>query len=218
MVRRYGTLMGGMLAAVLFLAVGVLSADEETAEGQAGEQAKEEAKVELPAAVADALKAAFPKAKVEEVKVEQEEGLALYEVELKQDTVEMEVEVAPDGTLVEIETAVAQEAVPAAALQALQAADPAAKIDELKKIEIRAEIKKAEEEKPAELVKLATPKIVYEAELKKEGKEGEITVAADGKVVEALKWEEEEKEKGEKEEGGEQKEAAPAPAEAPKAE
>ena len=195
--------MGCMVAAILLLAGAVRAAEEVAAEGKA--EGKEEAKVELPPAAAEAVKAAFPKAKMEEVEVEEEEGVTLYEVELEQDDVEMEVEVAPDGTLVEIETEIAQKDVPEAALQAIQAADPDAKIEEVKKIEIRAEIKKAEADKPAQLVKLDEAKIVYEAELKTGDKEGEITVAADGKVVEPVKWEEK-KEKGEKEEKGEHEE------------
>ena len=197
MMQRLGLWAGCMVAAILFLGVAGCKTENEGAKGKA--EAKEEAKVELPPAAAEAIKAAFPKAKIEEVKVEQEEGVTLYEVELEQDDVEMEVEVAPDGTLVEIETEIAQKDVPEAALQAIQAADADAKIDEVQKIEIRAEIKKAEGDQPAQLVKLDKAKIVYEAELKKDGKEGEITVAADGKVVEPLKWEEKE-EKGEKEE------------------
>jgi len=182
------------LAAILLLAGAVRAAEEVAAEGKA--EGKEEAKVELPPAAADAVKAAFPKAKIEEAKLEKESGLDIYEVELEQEgEPEVEVEVASNGTIVEIETEIAQKDVPAAVLQAIQAAAPDAKIEEVKKIEIRAEIKKAEADKPAQLVKLDKAKIVYEAELKKDDKEGEITVAADGKVVEPLKWEE--KEKGE---------------------
>jgi len=214
MVRRYGVLVGCMLAAVMVFAVGVCAADEE----QGCEAAKEEAKVELPAAAADAIKAAFPKAKIEEVEVEKEEGVTLYEVELEQDDAETEVEVAADGTIVEIETEIAAKDVPEAVLQAIHAADPDARLEEIEKTEVLAEIKKAEDDQPAQLVKLTTPKVLYEAELKKDGKEGEITVAADGKIIEPLKWKEEEKEeKGEKEESCEH-EAEHAPAEAPKAE
>jgi len=191
MMRRYGMLVGCMLAANLLLAGAVRAAEEVAAGGKA--EGKEEAKVELPAAATEAIKAAFPNAKVEEVEMEEEEGVTLYEVELEQGEVEMEVEVAADGTLVEIETEIAQKNVPEAVLQAIQAAAADSKIEEVEKVEIRAEIKKAEAGKPAQLVKLETAKVVYEAELKKDGKEGEITVASDGKVVEPLEWEEKEK-------------------------
>jgi uncharacterized membrane protein YkoI len=200
MMRRYGVLMGCMVAAILLLAGAVRAAEEVAAEGKT--EAKEEAKVELPSAAAEAVKAAFPKAKIEEVELEKECGLDIYEVELKlEDESEVEVEIAPDGTIVEIETEIAMKDVPVPAAEAVQAADPDAKIEEVKKIEIRAVIKKTLADWPAPLVKLDKAKIVYEAELKKGDKEGEITVAADGKVVEPLKWKD--KEKGEKEEKGE---------------
>ncbi len=194
MMRRLGLWAGCMVAASLFFGVAGCTTEDE------GAEAKEEAKVELPSAAADAIKAAFPEAEIEEVEVEEEDGLTLYEVELEQDDMEMEVEVAPDGTIVEIETEIAQKDVPEAALQAIQAADADAKIEEIEKVEIRAEVKKSQLAPAAQLVKLDEAKIVYEAELEKDGKEGEITVAADGKVVEPLEWEE--KEKGEHEEKG----------------
>jgi uncharacterized membrane protein YkoI len=197
MMRRYGVLVGCMVSAILLLAGAVRAAEDEGAGVKA--EGKEEAKVELPSAAAEAIKAAFPNAKVEEVELEKECGLDVYEVELKlEDESEVEVEIAPDGTIVEIETEIAMKDVPVPAAEVIQAADADAKIEEVQKIEIRAEIKKAEDDKPAQLVKLDKAKIVYEAELKKDDKEGEITVAADGKVVEPLKWEK--KEKGEKEE------------------
>lgn len=203
MMRRYGVLVGCMVAAMLLLAGAVRAAEEVAAEGKA--KGTEEAKVELPPAAAEAIKAAFPKAKIEEVKMEKEDGLTIYEAELAQEgEPEIEVEVAPDGTIVEIETEIAQKDAPPAVVEAFRAAAPDAKIEEVQKKEIRAEIKKAEGDQPAQLVKLDKAKIVYEAELKTGDKEGKITVAADGKVVEPLKWEE--KEKGEKEEKGEHEE------------
>ncbi len=57
----------------------------------------------LPAAVEAAIKALYPQAVIEEVQVEQE-GLKVYEVELEQNRQDVEVTVAPDGTIVEVET------------------------------------------------------------------------------------------------------------------
>jgi uncharacterized membrane protein YkoI len=39
-----------------------------------------------------------------------------------------------------------------------------------------------------ELVKLGTHRFVYEAEVEKDGQTGEITVDAEGNIVEELKW------------------------------
>jgi hypothetical protein len=62
-------------------------------------------------------------------------------------------------------------------------------IKRLEKSEIRAEIKL--EEETGVIVKFDTPRFVYEAELEKDGKTGEITVDGDGNIVEELKWDEE---------------------------
>jgi len=169
----------------------------------AADEAKPEAKakVELPEAAAKALKDAFPKATVDEVKMEKEEGITIYEVELKEDKSEMDVEVAADGTILEVETDVEMKDVPEAAAKAIQAAAEGAKIEELAKKEVRAEIKK--EGETAKLVKLEKAKTLYGAEIIKGDQKGEIEVAADGTVVEPLKWEEKGKEKHE--EKGEEK-------------
>jgi len=159
----------------------------------AADEAKPEAKakVKLPEAAAKALKDAFPKATVDEVKMEKEKGITVYEVELEEGKSEMEVEVTADGTIVEIETDVEMKDVPEAAAKAIQAAAEGAKIEELAKKEVRAEIKK--EGETAKLVKLEKAKTLYEAEIVKGDKKGQIEVAADGTVVEPLKWKEEHK-------------------------
>ena len=179
-------------AVVMGLALAVsaaYAADEAKPEAKAKPEVK--AKVELPEAAAKALKDAFPKATVDEVKMEKEEGITVYEVELKEGKSETEVEVTADGTILEVETDVEMKDVPEAAAKAIQAAAEGAKIKEVSKEEVRAEIKK--EGETAKIVKLEKPKTLYEAEIVKGDKKGEITVAADGTVVEPLKWKEEHK-------------------------
>jgi len=179
-----------MLAgAVLLLAIMVLAPQAVYAKEEAA------AKVELPDAVVAAVNAAFPNAKIEKVKLEDENGVKVYEVELEQGETEIEIEIAPDGTIIEIETEIKMADVPEAAAKAIQAAAEGAKIEEVKKVEKRAEIKKVES--GTAIVALATPIITYEAELETGDQEGEIEVAADGAVVEALKWKAKEKEEGE---------------------
>jgi hypothetical protein len=99
---------------------------------------------------------------------------------------------------------VSLKSVPPAAAEAIRKADPAAKILRVEKSEIRAELKT--EGGKGQIVKLTAPKHVFEAELRKDERRGEIQVAPDGKVVEALKWaakesEEEENEEAEAPEG-----------------
>jgi uncharacterized membrane protein YkoI len=130
-------------------------------------------KICLPDAVKGAINALYPDAVIEEVKVEKE-GPKVYEIELRLNGQEFEVTVAPDGTIIEIESEVAIDGLPDAVKAAIA-----------KAIE-GAEIKKVEEEVTywvVTLKKLETPQTTYEVELIKDGKEIEIEVAADGTIL-----------------------------------
>jgi len=157
--------------------------------GQQGKQpAKEQPKkanIVLPLAVAKAVKDNRPNAVIDTMTVEKEAGISLYDIEFKAG--QGEIEVAEDGTVMDIATIVEMKDIPKAAADALQKAAAGAKITQLEKSEVRAEIKK--EGATGKVVKLASPKYVYEAELLKGNQKGEIQVAPDGKVVEGVKWE-----------------------------
>ena len=183
--------VGVMLLLTLALAASAVCAKEEGARGCKTGEAK--AKVDLPEAVAKALQVAFPKATVDEAKAEDEGGVKVFDVELKQDKAEMDVEVTADGAILAVETDIEMKDVPEAAAKVIQKAAEGATVHEIIKEEVRAEIK------DAKVVKLDAVKVAYGAEIKKGDQKGEIKVAADGTVVEALKWKSEKKEeKGEK--------------------
>jgi hypothetical protein len=140
--------------------------------------------VQLPAAAADALLAAFPGAVIGEVDLDDEDGLELFEVELKQGDAEIDVKLAPDGTIVEIEQVVAIEAVPAAAATVIQDAAAGGTIKEIKMEEVRAQVQTVDGVPTPVL--LDPPQVVYEAEIETGGQSGETKVAADGTVLEPL--------------------------------
>ena len=142
--------------------------------------------MELPTAVAQAVRENAPNAEVDQLEVEEEAGIKLYDIEFRAGR--GEIEVAEDGTVMDIATIVQMKDVPKPAADAIQkAADgEKAKIKQLEKSEIRAEIQKEGEK--GKIVKLATSKYVYEAELVKDNQTGEIQVASDGTIVEPLKW------------------------------
>jgi uncharacterized membrane protein YkoI len=181
MIRTRWLLVGAAVMVLALLGAATLSADE----GCKKEEAK--AKVELPEAAAKAIKDAFPLATIDEVEIDNENGMKLFAVELKQGKAETEVKVTADGMIVEIETEVALTAVPEAAAKVISQAAEGAQIKEIKKCETRAETKKDDNGKP-QLAKLDKSKIAYEAELVKGDQKGEIEVAADGKIIEDLKW------------------------------
>jgi hypothetical protein len=165
--------------------------EEKEEEAEKDQEQAKKAKVELPAAVAKAIKDNVPDAEIEILTVEKEGGIALYDIEFKAG--KGEIEVAEDGTVMDISTIIAMADLPRAAAEAIQKAAEGGTIKQLEKSEVRAELK-IEGEKGT-IVKLASPKYVYEAEIVKGNQTGEIQVDPDGKIVEALKW----NTKGEKE-------------------
>ncbi len=140
--------------------------------------AKDEGKdVVLPDVVTAAIKALYPGAAVEEAEWGEEE-LKVYEVELEANGEDVaEVTVAPDGTIVEVETEVAVGELPQAVKDAVALAAEGAEIKEAEKEVTYAVVT---------LVKLDDPTTSYEVELIKNGKECEIEVAADGTILEEL--------------------------------
>ena len=135
----------------------------------------------LPAAARQSAEKVFPGAQIQKVKMEEENGLQLYEVKLSQKGAKAEVTVAADGTVVETETSMAPDQLPKVVRDAVAQAAPGAKTVKAKREEVLADSK---------LAKLANPKVSFEIEVAKDGKEGELTVSADGVVTEPLKWEE----------------------------
>jgi len=133
--------------------------------------------VTLPEAVVAAVTHMFSNATIEEAKLDEEE-IKVYEVDLEangQDVAEMTV--APDGTIVEVETEIAADDLPLDVKNAIAQAAEGAEIKEVKKEDTHAVVK---------LVPLDQPQTSYEVELVKDGKKCEIEVAADGTIVEGL--------------------------------
>jgi len=142
-----------------------------------------QSKFEMPAAVAAVVKAEVPGAEIATMEVEEQGGIKLYDIEFEADR--GEIEVAEDGTVMDISTIVQMKDVPGPAAEAIQKAalGAQARIVRIEKSEVRSEI--LNEGPKARIVKLSSPKYVYEAELEKTG---EVSVAADGEIVEDVKW------------------------------
>ena len=187
---KYNNLV--LLGVVVLLALGLVMStgcakkegEEQVEEPAAEEPQAAEPEVELPAAVVEAIEANVPGAEIDFVEVAEEAGITLYDIEFKSDR--GEIEVAVDGTVLDVVTIITMEELPEAAAKAIQDAVEGATILRLERSEIRSEIKK--EGEMGTLVKLDTPRYVYEAELEKDGQTGEIEVDADGNITEPLKW------------------------------
>lgn len=156
-----------------------------------GKAAASKAPGKLPPAVAKAVHENRPGAEIDKLEVEHESGITLYDIEFKAG--QGEIEVAEDGTVMDIATIVQMKDVPRAAAAAIEKAAAGATIKQLEKSEVRAEIKK--EGGKGTLVRLASPKYVYEAELVKGDQTAEVQVDPGGKIVEGPKWRTKGKEK-----------------------
>jgi uncharacterized membrane protein YkoI len=166
-------------------------------EGEAEKLEVEEPKAvtpetELPAAVVEAINAIVPDAEIDFVEVVEENGVTLYDIEFKDKR--GEIEMTEDGTIIDVVTVITMEDLPEAAAQAIQKATEGVTILRLEKSEIYSEIN-TEGEKGT-VIKLDTHRFVYEAELEKDGRTGEITVDADGNTIESLKWDKDELSRG----------------------
>ena len=164
-----------MAAATLAIVAWIISMDP-----NAGASQKQKTRPELPPAVARAIAENRPGAKVDKLEVENEQGVKLYDIEFKADA--GEIEVAEDGTVIDIATIIKMKDLPKPAADAIVKGAAGAKITQLEKSEVRAEVK------AGKVVPLASPKYIYEAELAKDSQIAEIQVTPDGHVVEGPKW------------------------------
>jgi hypothetical protein len=123
----------------------------------------------VPAAITAVAKAMFPKANIKEAE-ETKESLAVYEVALIDENKECDVTVTADGMVAEVDSDEAADALP----DAVKAALAGSTVKEASKEVSYAELR---------YVKLPAPVTTYEITVVKDGKEVEMKVSADGKVI-----------------------------------
>ena len=189
------SIMCGLMVVLVFGLILTPGCTKKEVEEQSGEQAETqemeksepeetEQDIELPEAVLKTIEENVPNAEIDSVEVGEESGFTLYDIEFKDDR--GEIEMTEDGTVLDVVTIITVDELPEAAAEAIKKATEGMTIKRLEKSEIRSEIKKEGEE--GIIVKLETPRYEYEAELVKDDQTGEITVDAEGNIVEALKW------------------------------
>ena len=94
--------------------------------GQTASPAPAKPKVQPPAAVASAFKAAYPRATIRNVVHETEDGIEQYEIESTNDGKSLDVSYRPDGSLLVVEEQVAPAELPAAVTAAITKRYPTA--------------------------------------------------------------------------------------------
>jgi len=125
---------------------------------------------QVPRAVMDSARAKFPGAGIKEASKETEDGKTVYELEMKHDGRNMDVTFKEDGTLVLVETAIAEREVPEAVMKAVRGKYPGAKL------------KLAESVKKGPKVKKEVD--YYELHLSAGEKSVEVEVDSSGKILE----------------------------------
>lgn len=149
----------------------------------AGQDSVKEEKLkisQLPPAVVEAIKTNCSGCVIDKATRETENGVTIYDIEFKRG--QGEIALAEDGSVIDRETVVLLQDVPAAAQEAIRKGASGAKIKHVTRGEIRAELKEGK------IVKLASPRYVYEAELEKGDQVAEIEVSSEGQVIEAPLW------------------------------
>jgi len=134
--------------------------------GQANASEKELKKDQVPKAVISAFEKAFPNAKELEFEEELFEGKTAYEVEYKRDGKEYEFLYSPEGVLIQKEEEIDVKTLPDPVIQAILKAHPKAKIKEAEK-----------------LMKPDGTVTGYEVEIKVAGKELELELDVNGKIM-----------------------------------
>jgi uncharacterized membrane protein YkoI len=142
----------------------------------------------LPEAIRKAIKERFPGARVQEVERDYALGIALFEVELVTPGGQAEAVLSGDGVLVEIEREVAAEDVPFGVMRALKQLSGDKQPDEIEEVQVHA---------VARLVPLGRSRTAYEAEWEAEGKEIEVRVDSEGKLLSQQKEQEDDDEEEE---------------------
>ena len=142
---------------------------------------------DLPVAVNSAFKAAYPNAQIKEVGTETEGGVEYYEVESVDGKTKRDLLYTKDGKVYEIEEVIAAEALPEAVKQAVTKVYPQGTIEKAEKTTHEA-------------------KVEYELKIKNDAKMYQVTMDAQGKVLETIEMKLQKKEHKEKKEEREEKE------------
>jgi hypothetical protein len=136
----------------------------------------------LPAAVKKTFRVQFPKAEIEKLDVEEENGVTVYDLEFRDGDTEKETDITADGTMLEFTVVIAAKDVPRAAMASIQKGAAGATMKRIERIEL------SYETKDGKTIRLPKTVTQYAVELTRAGQSAEIVVAPDGAVIEPAKW------------------------------
>lgn len=136
-------------------------------------RADEEEDIQPSRAAVDAVKQLLPEGRVTEAETERL-TLRVYELEVKVDGRELDVEVTEDGTILSVDEAIDQADLPAAVAEAVAAMAEHGSVSEVEKSERHGKVT---------VTPLDHVQTVYEIKLKAHGREREVLLSDDGKPV-----------------------------------
>jgi hypothetical protein len=125
---------------------------------------------------------AYPDAQIRDVTVMRKDGVELFVVVLARQASLFEVRVAADGTMMQVSDDVDPNAVPAAVRQVAAAGAPRGRIVTWQQVAIHAVVD------GGNITPLSSMQNAYRATIEQEEQIGRITIAPDGRVIEALEW------------------------------
>lgn len=134
--------------------------------GQANASEEDVSKHQVPKAILEAFEKAYPNAQEVEFEKKIVAGKAVYEVEYTENGREYEILYDSDGVILQMEETLDVKALPEPIVQAISKAYPKATIEDAEKVM-----------KPDGTV------IIYEVEIKAEGKKLELELDANGKIL-----------------------------------
>jgi len=176
--RKLVTCMGVL---GVLVGAGVCFAQEKAAQPETAVAAKP-AKVELPAVVADAVKAAFPEMKIGEVRTREiMRGTKVFIVALEKGDLKKEATVTEAGVVMSVSTPIKVAELPKAVADAVAKAAEGAAIAQASKIETLV---------GRGMAKLEKPRVGFTVVLTKDGKTAQARVSEDGANVRVGEWKE----------------------------
>lgn len=164
---------------MILLASSLMAANLVASAGRSQEAATD---VQLPDAVDETFKAAYPNAEIQKLTAEVENGITVYDFEFKDGETEKETDIAADGTMLEWTLVVAAGDIPAGPMKTISAHAKGATLGRLERIEVRYDTR------DGKVVELPTLVIRYAAEMTKGKKKAEVIVNSDGTVFEKPEW------------------------------
>lgn len=128
---------------------------------------KKISKNEIPPPVVKAFELAYPKAKIKEAEIKEEDGKFFYQITAEKDRLEIEAIFAIEVTVAKVEEEIPKQQLPTEIVSKLKELHPEAAIEKAEKVIKNGEV------------------IYFEIDMKDKSRKFEVKIAPDGQIIEA---------------------------------